>query len=266
MLIDTHCHLDFGHFGSDLPQVLERARQAGVSQLITIGIDIAGSAAAVTLAESHPQVFATVGIHPHNARRLSPEEIDGLLRLGRGEKVVAYGEIGLDFFRDRQPRSLQMICFSEQLGLARQLNLPVVVHDREAHQEVLQVLRAERAWETGGTVLHCFSGDWAFARQCLDLGCRISIAGPVTFANAPQLQEVARRCPLDRIVLETDAPFLAPVPQRGKRNEPAFLVHTAEQVALLRGLPVSEVSRQTTRNAREFFGLPDSPETKPESK
>ncbi len=254
MLVDTHCHLDFADFAADRGEILARAKLAGVRQIITIGIDVLSSRRAIALAETEVEVYATVGIHPHNACRLSSSDIQELLAMGRKSQVVAYGEIGLDFYRDYQPHSLQRACFHEQVSVARELNLPVVIHAREAHQEVLKILQDQKAWEIGGT-MHCVSGDWSFARRCLDLGFYLSIAGSVTFANSHTLQDVARNCPLDRLLLETDAPFLAPVPNRGKRNEPAFLTHTAEKIASLKELPLEEVVRQTTLNARQLFKL-----------
>lgn len=256
MLIDTHCHLDLKDFDGDRPAVLRRALESGVGRFITIGINLPSSRRAVALASQYEEVYATVGIHPHGACRLTPRQTQELLALGREQRVVAYGEIGLDFYRDRQPRPVQRSCFGEQLALARQLGLPVVVHDRDAHEETLEVLRAEKTWDAGG-VMHCFSGDWRFARRCLDLNLHIAIAGPVTFGNAPNLHDVARRCPFDRLVLETDAPFLAPVPERGRRNEPAFLRYTAAKVAALRKAPLAEISRQTSDNARRLFRLPE---------
>lgn len=256
MLIDTHCHLDLKDFDGDRPAVLRRALKSGVARFITIGINLPSSRRAVALASQYEEVYATVGIHPHGACRLTPRQTQELLALGREQRVVAYGEIGLDFYRDRQPRPVQRSCFGEQLALARQLGLPVVVHDRDAHKETLEVLRAEKTWDAGG-VMHCFSGDWRFARRCLDLNLHIAIAGPVTFGNAPNLHDVARRCPFDRLVLETDAPFLAPVPERGRRNEPAFLRYTAAKVAALRKAPLAEISRQTSDNARRLFRLPE---------
>jgi TatD DNase family protein len=211
------------------------------------------------LAEAAADVYATVGIHPHNACHLSASDIKELMALAGKTQVVAYGEIGLDFCRNYQPHSLQLVCLHEQLNLARELNLPVVIHDREAHEDILQTLRDHRAWEIGGA-MHCFSGDWSFARKCLDLGFYLSVAGPVTFAKSQILQDVVRNCPLDRLLLETDAPFLAPVPKRGKRNEPAFLVHTAKKIASLKALPLEDVVRQTTLNARQLFKLPDPDE------
>ena len=259
MLVDTHCHLDFDDFTVDQSQILTRAKQAGVEQIITIGIDLPSSRGAVDLAKSNRDVYATVGIHPHSAGPLSEKDIERLATLGRESEVVAYGEIGLDFYRNYQPRSIQVSCLREQLEIARKLTLPLVIHNREAHEDLLKILREHRAWEMGGT-MHCFSGDWSFARKCLDIGFCLSIAGPVTFAKSETLQDVARRCPLDRLLLETDAPFLAPVPKRGKRNEPAFLIHTAEKIASLRRISVVEVARHTSTNARRLFNLPDSDE------
>ena len=253
--VDTHCHLDFDDFAADRNDVLTRAKEAGVLQMVTIGIDLPSSRRAIALAEDKGEIFATVGIHPHNAKVLSPEDIQELLILGRKSQVVAYGEIGLDFFRNYQAQSIQVACLEEQLDLARQLGLPVVVHDRQAHQEIFQILQQNDVWEIGGT-MHCFSGDWSFAKKCLDLGLYLSIAGPVTFNKSQTLQDLARICPLDRLLVETDAPYLAPVPNRGKRNEPAFVVYTAEKIASLRKLPVEEVARQTSANARRLFGLP----------
>jgi TatD DNase family protein len=260
-LIDTHCHLDFDEFTLDRSQILARAKQVGVREIITIGIDLPSSRRAVELAKANWEVHASVGIHPHNAYQLSANDIQELLSIGGGSEVVAYGEIGLDFYRNYQPKSTQISCLREQLEVARQLNLPLVLHDREAHEDVLEVLREHKSWEMGGT-MHCFSGDWSFARSCLDLGFCLSIAGPVTFAKSKTLQDVAQNCPLDRLLLETDAPFLAPVPRRGERNEPAFLIHTAEKIASLKKILLGDVARETTLNARELFRLPDPPRSR----
>ncbi|UCG14208.1 MAG: TatD family hydrolase [Deltaproteobacteria bacterium] len=259
MFVDTHCHLDFDSLAQDLTDTLARAQSAGVRQLITIGIDLPSSHSAVAMAESRNEVFATVGVHPHNACQLSTVDIDKLVGLSRKSKVVAFGEIGLDFYRNYQPHSVQLSSLGQQLDLARDLNLPVVIHDRDAHGKILEILKEHRTWELGG-VMHCFSGDWSFARRCLDLDLYLSIAGPVTFNKSKALQEVARNCPLDRLLLETDAPFLAPVPKRGKRNEPAFLIHTAEKIASLRNMPLAELALQTTKNARRLFNLPNPAE------
>jgi TatD DNase family protein len=259
MFVDTHCHLDFDDFADDREDILARAKRAGVQQIVTIGIDLPSSRRAIALAENNGEIYATVGIHPHNAKVLAPEDIQELLSLASKSQVVAYGEIGLDFFRNYQAQSVQVACMEAQLNLAHQLRLPVVIHDREAHQEIFQILQENKIWEIGGA-MHCFSGDWFLAKKCLDLGLYLSIAGPVTFDKSQMLQKLAQNCPLDRLLLETDAPFLAPVPKRGKRNEPAFLVYTAEKIASLRKLPLEDVARQTSLNARRLFRLP-TPET-----
>jgi TatD DNase family protein len=255
MFVDTHCHLDFDDFAADRGDILARAKRVGVQQMVTIGTDLPSSRRAIALAEDNGEIFATVGIHPHNAKVLSPADIQELLSLGSKSQVVAYGEIGLDFFRNHQAQSVQVACLEEQLDLAHQLALPVVIHDRQAHQEIFQILQENKVREIGGA-MHCFSGDWSFAKKCLDLGLYLSIAGPVTFDKSQVLQGVAQNCPLDRLLIETDAPFLAPVPKRGKRNEPAFVVYTAEKIASLKKLPLEEVSRQTSLNARLLFRLP----------
>jgi len=253
--VDTHCHLDFDDFADDREDILARAKGAGVRQMVTIGIDLPSSRRAIALAEDNGEIYATVGIHPHNSRALSAADIQELLSLASKSPVVAYGEIGLDFFRNYQAQSVQVACMEEQLNLAQQLGLPVVIHNREAHQEIFQVLYEHKVWEIGGA-MHCFSGDWSFAKKCLDLDLYLSIAGPVTFDKSKALQELAQKCPLDRLLIETDAPFLAPVPKRGRRNEPAFLVYTAEKIASLKKLPLEDVARQTSLNSRRLFRLP----------
>ncbi|OQX09907.1 MAG: hydrolase TatD [Desulfobulbaceae bacterium A2] len=256
-LIDTHCHLDMEDYAPDLPAVLARAAAAGVCRIVTIGIDLASSRRAVELAAALPQLCATIGIHPHHVAEADDGVYDALTRLAADAAalVVGYGEIGLDYAKPYAPPELQRRHFSRQLRLARDLALPVVIHDREAHEDCLTLLH-EVALPAGG-VMHCFSGDIDFARRVLDLGLFISIPGIITFINAVQLHEVARSIPLDRMLLETDGPFLAPVPRRGKRNEPALLPHIARTVAQLRGESPEEIARCTTANARRLFRLPE---------
>jgi len=255
MLIDTHVHLDFPEF-VQLDQVLSRAFANGVHEMVTIGIDPDSSRKAVALAQDHAEIHATVGLHPHGARILDQSMVEELRRLGRHPRVVAIGEIGLDYYRDRQPRDTQQQCLRQQLELAVELGLPVVIHVRDAYDDFLGIIR-DYARLLDGLVLHCFSGDWAVARECLDLGGYLSIPGTVTYAKAQIQQEVVRKAPLDRLLLETDAPFLAPVPYRGKSNEPAYLLHTAEKVAELRGIRLADVAGSTTANARAVFHLTD---------
>ena len=254
MLIDTHAHLDFPEFVDDLDAVLMRAGTNGIREIVTIGISLASSARAIEIAERYAQVFATVGIHPHGAKALSSEALEQMRYLARHERVVAVGEIGLDYYRDRQPRDIQRHCFRQQLELARELQLPVVIHVREAYEDFLTVIR-EQAAALPAVILHCFSGTWEMAEKCLDWGCFLSIPGTVTFAKAQMQQDVAQRIPLERLLLETDAPFLAPEPYRGKTNEPSYLLHTARKISELRQLPLDELANQTTTNARIVFGL-----------
>jgi TatD DNase family protein len=254
MLIDTHAHLDFPEFVNDVDAVLARAGASDVQQIITIGIDLVSSRCAVELAQSHKELYATVGIHPHGAKLLDQNTLDDLQLLAKQERVVAIGEIGLDYYRDRQPRDIQRKCLRQQLELARALALPVVIHVREAYDDFLSVIEGF-ATSLVDVVLHCFSGNMKTAERCLALGFYLSIPGTVTFAKAHIQQQVAQLVPLDRLLLETDAPFLAPVPYRGKTNEPAYLIHTAQKIAELRELPLSDVARQTTLNAQQVFRL-----------
>ncbi len=255
MLFDTHAHLHFPEFADDLPAVLERARAAGVRWILTIGTSVEGSRAAVALAEGEPDLYAAVGIHPHDAAEADEAAFDELRRLAESSpKVVAIGEIGLDFFRNLSPRDAQVEVFRRQLDLARRAGKPVLIHCREAHTETLEILREAGVKAVGG-IMHCFSGDAAVARQCLDLGLLISLAGPVTYPNARKLPEVVKLAPEDRLVVETDCPFLPPQPYRGKRNEPAYLPITAARVAELKGGPVEELGARMAQNALTLFGI-----------
>jgi len=253
-LIDTHCHLDMSAYAADFEAVLSRASAAGVSRIISVGIDLASSHRAIGLAEQHAGVYATVGVHPHNVAELGAGDYAELRGLCGHPKVVAYGEIGLDYVKNYAPVSLQKEHFARQVALAKELQLPLVVHDREAHAEIMEILEAAAPFPAGG-VMHCFSGDAAFARRVLALGFHISIPGVVTFAKAEMLQEAVREIPLGSLILETDGPFLAPVPYRGKRNEPRLLLFTAQKVAELKGISLEEVARHTTINAGQLFAL-----------
>ena len=261
-LTDTHAHLNHPDFAGDLPAVLDRARRAGVGAIVNVGFDERSTDRAVELAEEHSDLWAAVGVHPHDASTFTPELLDHFRSLATHPKVVAIGEIGLDFYRDLSPRDVQREALRAQIGLAKECGLPVIVHDREAHEEVFDVLRDEGVGKVGG-VMHCFSGDWPFARRCVEeLRLHIGIAGPVTFGKqnpvgAPgSLGEVARLLPLDRLLIETDCPWLAPQPRRGKRNEPAYVTYVAEQIAALRATPTRTVATATTSNARKLFGVP----------
>jgi len=260
-LIDTHVHLDSRQFDTDRQAVIDRARAAGVEGVINAGGDLNSSRRAVALAAEQEMVYAAVGIHPHNAKELDGAALAALRELAQQPKVVAVGEIGLDFYRDLSPRSVQRRAFQAQLAWAARLGKPVIIHDRDAHDEVMGMLAN---WATGLKnsplngrlgVLHTFSGDMAMAEQAIDLGFYISISGPVTYKNACQLADIVRALPLSRLLVETDCPFLAPHPHRGRRNEPAYVRLVAERIATLRGTPFDGLVGATTANAKRLFGL-----------
>jgi TatD DNase family protein len=255
-LIDTHAHLDDERFAADLPAVLERAAAAGVVQVITIATTAASSHACVRLAAEHAPLFATVGIQPNNVAEAGPADWDEVVRLVGGDKVRALGETGLDRHWDYTPFAQQEDYFARHLDLARRHGLPVVIHCREAEADVLRMLRDD--YERHGpvrAVMHSFTGDAAAARDCLAMGLHISFAGMVTYKNAQPLRDVAKDVPPDRLLVETDSPYLAPVPVRGRRNEPGFVAHTAALLAEVRGVAPAVLAEETTRNARALFGL-----------
>jgi TatD DNase family protein len=254
-LFDTHAHLHFPDFADDLDAVLARARDAGVRGIVTIGTDRESNRATVAMAERYPDVWASVGIHPHDAAEATEDDFAELERLARSPRVVGIGEMGLDFFRDLSPRDTQARVFRRQLDLAREAGKPVIIHCRDAHPETLAILEEARVSEMSG-VMHCFSADVPVARRCLDLGLVISLAGPVTYKNARALPEVARFVPEDRLVVETDCPYLTPTPHRGKRNEPAYVALTAAHVAALRGVEAEALGETMTRNAARLFKIP----------
>ncbi len=254
MIVDTHAHLTFPGLREEEEAVLARAREAGVGAIITVGVDPEDSRRAVELARRRPEVWATVGVHPHDTAELREAVLDELADLARDPRVVAWGETGLDYYRDHSPRDLQRKWFRAQAARARELGLPLVVHDREAHDDVMGVLRAEAKKGLRG-VMHCFSGDAALAREVLGIGFYISIPGTVTYPKNEMLREVVRVAPIERCLLETDCPYLTPHPFRGKKNEPARIVHTAAKVAEVKGLSVADVARITTRASFELFGV-----------
>lgn len=255
--VDTHVHLDDPDFDADRAEVIARALSAGVIAIVSVGAGLESSRAAVSLAEKHPALYAAVGVHPHEARTLNPEGRAELRALARHPQVVAIGETGLDYYRNLSPQKIQRQVFETHLTLADEWGKPVIVHDREAHDEVMTILRRWAGGRTGGKagVLHCFSGDLDMAQEAIELGFYISIAGPVTFLNARRLAEKVRRLPLERLLIETDGPYLAPHPYRGKRNEPAHVRLVAEAIARLKDISLQEVAAITTDNARALFGL-----------
>ena len=252
-LVDSHCHLDGDKYTHDLEAVLERAAQAGVSRMLSIGTGDGPPELdrAVRLAERFPQLSATIGIHPHDAAKATSKSFDDLRALGRHPKVVAFGEIGLDFHYDFSPREVQRDVFVEQLKMARELELPVIIHTREAWDDTLEVLQEhwdERRPDSKGCILHCFTGDANQAAQALARGYYLAFGGVLTFKTADGVREAATITPDDRLLVETDAPYLAPLPWRGKRNEPSFIVETVRRLAEVRGVTPEHIARITTAN------------------
>lgn len=259
-LIDSHCHLDMEDFGADRSAVLTRAATAGIRNVITVGAGgpLDANFAAVRLANTHDALFATVGIHPHEASTVNESVIDTVTELARDPKVVAIGETGLDYHYDHSARPQQREAFRQFIRLARRVRLPIVVHLRAADDDAMQILREEEARDVGG-VIHCFSSDARSARAFLDLGLYLSFSGIVTFKNADAVREAAALVPRDRVLVETDAPFLAPVPFRGRRNEPALVVYTAALLAQLRGQSIDAIAADTEVNTQRLFRLPPHP-------
>jgi len=278
MLVDSHCHLHDAAFAGDLAAVLQRAREAGVTHMLTIGTSVTESRAAVELASAHPEVWATVGVAPHDEQPFSNETLDALRALAQLPRVVAVGECGLDYHYDTLPRAEQRAVFVKQLVLAAELGKPVVIHNRDADADMLSMLREFAAQRSAARtrppalrrgpdpasgrrhslgVMHCFSGDVALAENCAALGFRISLAGPLTYPKSRALSDVARALPLDALLVETDAPYLAPQGQRGKRNEPAHVRAVAQKIAELRGETLETIAAATAHNAAVLFGLDD---------
>ena len=255
-VIDTHCHLDFEDYGAELPDVLLRARTAGVAAFLCIGSgqDTSSAHGAVRIAQSEVDVWAAVGVHPHDAAGMKEEDWTVLEQLGTRPRVVAIGETGLDYHYDQSPRPVQQAVYRRFIAMARKLKRPIVSHVRDAHDDAQQILREENAAAVGG-VIHCFTGGVAEARAYLDLGQTLSFSGILTFKNADNIREAAKFAPLDRVTVETDAPYLAPLPYRGKRNEPAFVVQTLAKLAELKGIDIETAAEITSRNARQLFAL-----------
>jgi TatD DNase family protein len=261
-LTDSHAHLNFPAFKDDLHEVLNRAREACVQRIINIGagLGLEGNNQTLSIANAHANIFATVGFHPHEAKNWSPEVADEIVRLANEDRVVGIGEIGLDFAKLHSPRELQIKAFQDQLKLARELEMPFVIHDRDAHGEMMRILRQHGA--PFRAVMHCYSGSLDMARELIHMGFYISIPGTLTFKNARALPELVKALPLESLLIETDCPFLAPEPFRGKRNEPAHVRYVACKVAELKRLPLDEVASVTTRNVEKLFRLPPLAEIK----
>ncbi|UOR10699.1 TatD family hydrolase [Halobacillus amylolyticus] len=254
MLFDTHVHLNADQFTDDLEETIERAREAGVTYMTVVGFDRKTIPAAIEIAENHEHIYAAVGWHPVDAIDMTDEDLVWIEELAAHPKVVAIGEMGLDYHWDKSPAEVQKEVFRKQIRLAKKVKMPIIIHNREATDDIVEILQEENAVEVGG-IMHCYSGPVEIAKACVDMNFMISLGGPVTFKNAKLPKEVAKEIDLDRLLVETDCPFLAPHPNRGKRNEPAYVKLVAEQIAELKGLTYEEVSQRTTENALKFFRI-----------
>lgn len=254
MLFDTHTHLNADQFEDDCAEVIERAREAGVSNMLVVGFDRPTISKAMEIIEDYSDIYASVGWHPVDAVDMVDEDLKWIETLTEHPKVVALGEMGLDYHWDKSPKDVQKEVFRKQIQLARRLDLPIIIHNREATEDIITILKEEDASEVGG-IMHCFSADWESAKKCLDLGFHLSFGGPVTFKNAKETRDVAEQVPLDRLLIETDCPFLSPHPFRGKRNEPARVRLVAEQLAELKKISLEELGEITMLNAKRLFRI-----------
>ncbi|GAE94168.1 deoxyribonuclease YcfH [Gracilibacillus boraciitolerans JCM 21714] len=255
MLFDTHIHLNVSHFDEDREEVLQRAKEAGVENMVIVGFDHETIPKAIDIAEKYDYIYAAVGWHPVDAIDMTDKELDWLEELSSHPKVVALGEMGLDYHWDKSPREIQKDVFRKQIQLAKKVKLPIIIHNREATEDIIQVLQEQNAGEIGGGVMHCYNDSVKYVDAFLAMNFYISLGGPVTFKNATLPKEVAKHVPGDRLLIETDCPFLAPHPNRGKRNEPAYVRLVAEKIAELREESYEEVSKKTTENAKRFFDI-----------
>lgn len=254
MIIDSHAHLDDIRFDDDRDMIIRNLEGNGIELVLNIGADLKTSIASVSLADKYENIYAAVGVHPHSVKEMDNSTIEILKAFAKRDKVVAIGEIGLDFYYDNSPRDTQRKWFKEQLKLAKEVNLPIIIHTREAAQETFDILKEAQDGSLRG-VLHCYSGSLEMALEYIKIGFYISIAGPVTFNNARITKEVAKEVPLDKLLIETDSPYLTPVPNRGKRNEPMFTKYVAETIAELRGISFDELVEATNRNTKELFKI-----------
>nr|WP_058006100.1 TatD family hydrolase [Heyndrickxia oleronia] len=254
MLFDTHVHLNDSQYDLDLKEVIQNAQNAGVKKMVVVGFDRPTINRAMELIETYDFLYASIGWHPVDAIDMSDEDLIWIEELTKHPKVVALGEMGLDYHWDKSPKEIQKEVFRKQIRLAKKVKLPIVIHNREATQDIVDILKEEDAQEVGG-IMHCFSGSPEIARECINMNFYISLGGPVTFKNAKKPKEVALEIPLNRLLIETDCPYLAPHPYRGKRNEPAYVKLVAEQIAEIKGISFEEVAKQTSLNANKLFGI-----------
>ncbi|WP_057915381.1 TatD family hydrolase [Peribacillus muralis] len=254
MLFDTHVHVNADQFNEDLEEVIERAKEAGVNNMVVVGFDRPTIKRAMELVETYDFMYAAVGWHPVDAIDMTEDDLRWIEELSSHPKVVAIGEMGLDYHWDKSPKEVQVEVFRKQIRLAKKVGLPIVIHNREATADIVRILKEEEASSVGG-IMHCFSGSAETALECINMNFYISLGGPVTFKNAKKPKEVAAAVPLDRLLIETDCPYLAPHPFRGKRNEPSYVKLVAEQIAEIKQLTIEEVSQATTENAKKLFGI-----------
>ncbi|GLJ04424.1 TatD family hydrolase [Bacillus sp. YKCMOAS1] len=254
MLFDTHAHLNAEQYKEDLEQVIERAKSEKVEKIVVVGFDRPTITRAMELIEEYDFIYAAIGWHPVDAIDMTDEDLAWIKDLSQHEKVVAIGEMGLDYYWDKSPKDVQKEVFRRQIALAKEVNLPIVIHNRDATEDVVMILKEEGAAEVGG-IMHCFTGSLETAKVCMDMNFYISFGGPVTFKNAKKPKEVVKEIPSDRLLIETDCPYLTPVPFRGKRNEPSYVKYIAEQIAELREISFEELAELTTKNAKKVFRI-----------
>ncbi|WP_087974020.1 TatD family hydrolase [Oceanobacillus rekensis] len=254
MLFDTHVHLNARQFEEDREETIQRALDAGVRYMVVVGFDRETIPLAIEIAEQNETIYAAVGWHPVDAIDMTDEDLQWIKDLSAHPKVVAIGEMGLDYHWDKSPKEVQKEVFRKQIRLAKEVNMPIIIHNREATGDIIEILKEEEAREVGG-IMHCYNDSVDYVQACLDMNFYISLGGPVTFKNAPLPKEVAKQVPLGRLLIETDAPYLAPHPNRGKRNEPAYVKLVAEKIAELREMDVEELSERTTKNGLSLFGI-----------
>ncbi|MGE4282557.1 MAG: TatD family hydrolase [Clostridia bacterium] len=256
MFFDSHAHYDDERFNEDRASVLRQMKDAKVDWILNAGADVASSQRSVQLTQDYDFIYASVGVHPHDTGEMDEKEIRSLEDLAGNDKVVAIGEIGLDYYYDHSPREIQKYWFRRQMQLAKRLRLPVIIHNRDAHADTMEIITSEDISSLGG-VLHCFSGSWEMAKRLIEMGVYISFAGPVTFKNAIKSVEVVKNMPMDKILIETDSPYLTPVPYRGKRNDSTYIKYIAEHIANIRGITVEEVAERTMDNTKRLFKIED---------
>ncbi|MDA7028394.1 TatD family hydrolase [Bacillus sp. CLL-7-23] len=254
MLFDTHAHLNAEQYHEDLKEVIARAREEKVERIVVVGFDRPTINCAMELIEEYEFIYAAIGWHPVDAIDMTDEDLSWIKELSSHEKVVALGEMGLDYHWDKSSKDVQKEVFRKQIALAKEVNLPIVIHNRDATEDVITILREEGAEQVGG-IMHCFTGSAEIAKECIDMNFYISFGGPITFKNAKKPKEVAKQIPIDRVLIETDCPYLTPHPFRGKRNEPSYVKFVAEQIAELKGLTYEEVAAKTTENAKKLFNI-----------